>query len=114
MPQYEYANDVDDEVIVLLRPMRDADAPVEEKPVGKGIRRRGRMENHILETMATFGASDTVKIVDLVDRAVQTFPAPEPGERDTRRQRIVRAIQTLAKEKDGPLSVENNIVIFYE
>lgn len=92
----------------------DADAPVEEKPIGKGIRRRGRMENHILETMATFGASDTVKIVDLVDRAVQTFPAPEPGERDTRRQRIVRAIQTLAKEKDGPLSVDNNVVIFYE
>ncbi|MFM9144756.1 MAG: hypothetical protein ACKORL_05160 [Phycisphaerales bacterium] len=35
MPQYEYANDVDDEVIVLLRPMRDADAPVED-PSGRG------------------------------------------------------------------------------
>lgn len=41
MPQYEYANDVDDEVIVLLRPMRDADAPVED-PSGRGrtFRRR--------------------------------------------------------------------------
>lgn len=41
MPQYEYENDTDREVITLLRPMRDADAPVED-PSGKGrtFRRR--------------------------------------------------------------------------
>ena len=35
MPQYEYACEEDGEVIVLLRPMRDADAPVED-PAGTG------------------------------------------------------------------------------
>ena len=41
MPIYEYANDVDDEVLSLLRSMADADAPVED-PAGKGriFRRR--------------------------------------------------------------------------
>jgi len=35
MPQYEYACEDDGEVIVLLRPMREADAPVED-PTGNG------------------------------------------------------------------------------
>lgn len=37
MPQYEYVCEADGEVIVLLRPMRDADAPVVD-PAGKGRR----------------------------------------------------------------------------
>jgi hypothetical protein len=41
MPQDEYENDTDHEVITLLRPMRDADLPFED-PAGKGrtFRRR--------------------------------------------------------------------------
>ncbi|MFO0962673.1 MAG: hypothetical protein U0625_07160 [Phycisphaerales bacterium] len=35
MPQYEYICEADGEVITLLRPMKDADAPVED-PAGKG------------------------------------------------------------------------------
>ena len=49
---------------------------------------------------------------ELVDQAVATMPLPEKGERDTRRQRVVRAIQQLGKEKDGPLQVKDNLVIF--
>ena len=37
MPQYEYVSEEDGEVIVLLRPMREADAPVDD-PSGKGRR----------------------------------------------------------------------------
>lgn len=35
MPQYEYVCEADGEVLTLLRPMKDADAPVED-PAGKG------------------------------------------------------------------------------
>lgn len=35
MPQYEYECVQDGEVLTLLRPMRDADAPVED-PAGRG------------------------------------------------------------------------------
>lgn len=35
MPQYEYVSEEDGEVIVLLRPMKDADAPVDD-PAGRG------------------------------------------------------------------------------
>lgn len=79
----------------------------------KGVKRRGRLENHILQVLKDF-EGDTVKLEDLIGRAVARFPAPEEGERDTRRQRMIRAIAALAKEKDGPLSVENGTVILYE
>ena len=37
MPQYEYICEEDGEVITLLRPMREADAPVDD-PKGRGRR----------------------------------------------------------------------------
>jgi hypothetical protein len=37
MPLYEYISESDGEVITLLRPMREADSPVED-PAGKGRR----------------------------------------------------------------------------
>lgn len=80
----------------------------------KGIKRRGRLENHVLETMALFGTNDAVKLQELVDRATEMLPEPESGKRDTRRQHIVRAIQHLSKEKDGPLQVQGGMVIFFE
>ena len=83
----------------------------EATPKGK---RRGRVEAHILEIMATFGAADVVSSDDLIEQAVAAFPPPEPGERDTRRQRIVRALENMSREKDGPLKIIGGRVIFYE
>jgi hypothetical protein len=95
--------------------IEDAETPkAAEKGTDKGTKRRGRVESHVLETMVLFGSADTVKLHELVDQAVATMPLPEKGERDTRRQRVVRAIQQLGKEKDGPLQVKDNLVIFYE
>lgn len=91
-----------------------AEPPKLDKPAGKGAKRRGRMENHVLEVMAMFGSADVVKLDDLVTKATETMPAPEANERDTRRQRVVRAIHTLSREKDGPLQIRDNVVIFYE
>ena len=91
----------------------EADLPkaVEKTTGGK---RRGRVENHVLETMTLFGTRDAVKLQELVEQAVATLPLPEGHERDTRRQRVVRAIQQLSREKDGPLQVKDNVVIFFE
>ena len=91
----------------------DAEPPKGEEKATGG-KRRGRVESHVLETMTLFGNRDTVKLQELVDQAVATLPLPEGNERDTRRQRVVRAIQQLGKEKDGPLQVKDNVVIFYE
>jgi hypothetical protein len=77
-------------------------------------KRRGRIEAHILEIMETYGTADVVSRQDLIDRAVEAFPAPENGERDTRRQRITRAVENLSREKDGPLKIIGGQVVFYE
>ena len=80
----------------------------------KGLKRRGRVENHILEVMSMFGTDSTVPAIELINKAADALPAPEDGKRDTRRQVIARAINTLSKEADGPLKLQGNLVIFYE
>ena len=80
----------------------------------KGVKRRGRLETHILEVMTTFAEDAIVRAEELIQKACDMLPPPEQGKRDIRRQSIVRAIQQLSKEKDGPLRMENGIVIFYE
>lgn len=80
----------------------------------KGVKRRGRLETHLLEVMTLFPADAVIRAEDLIRKACDTLPPPEAGKRDIRRQSVVRAIQALSKEKDGPLRMENGIVIFYE
>jgi hypothetical protein len=87
-------------------------AKVEQERIG--LKRRGRVENHVLEIMTLFGDQSVVAAVDLIDRAVAALQAPEDGKRDTRRQSVTRAIQALSKEKDGPLRLEGGKIIFYE
>lgn len=79
-----------------------------------GVRRRGSIELHVLETVKSFGAEDTVKLDELVKRAVAAMPAPRDGKRDTRRQMVVRAVETLSNEQDGPLRLKGDLVVFYE
>jgi len=86
-------------------------APVEERA---GIKRRGVVERHVLEVVELFGDKDVIPLVDLVERAVETLPQPEDGKRDTRRQRVARALDSLSKEKDGPLQVKGGQIILYE
>ena len=88
--------------------------PTSEAPRdGKGLKRRGKVETHVLEMIATLGEADTFPLPTLIEVCVAALPAPEAGQRDTRRQVVVRAIQSLSKEKDGLLTVTGNTVIFY-
>lgn len=93
----------------------EADAPPPSNTDERsGLKRRGRIENHVLEVMALFGEQSTVTLPDLVQRAMETLPAPEEGQRDTRRQSVFRAIKSISKEANGPLKVEGNVVVFFE
>lgn len=93
----------------------EADAPPQTMTDDRnGVKRRGRVENHVLEIMTLFADKSIVSAGELIDSAVAALPAPEEGRRDTRRQVVTRAIQLLSKEKDGPLRMEGGKIIFYE
>lgn len=81
----------------------------------KGVRRRGRIENHILEVLETLDTKvQTIRQDDLIKLAADMLPPPEDGKRDTRRQHVTRALGMLAKEKDGPLAIERGLVVLFE
>jgi hypothetical protein len=104
-------DDDGDEITSCIVVESDQRAKQAEEPKGK---RRGRIETHVLEVMTLFGERDVVPVSEVVAEAVQLLPAPMEGQRDTRRQLVVRALQQLSKEKDGPLKVEGGNVVFFE
>lgn len=113
----EYCSDCD--VIGITEPLLDERVVREllDKygAVGKPIKRRGRIETVVLDFIREHRSEkDVLKLAELVDDVAATLPEPEDGERDTRRQRVARSIETLGKEKDGPLQVKNGVAIFYE
>jgi len=91
--------------------VREADAPVVDKPVAK--RRMGAWEQVVLDAIALVDAGVTqMGFEALVDHVVATVPPPEAGVRDVRRQSIMRAIRSLQKGEDAPLLVEHGVVQF--
>jgi KaiC/GvpD/RAD55 family RecA-like ATPase len=93
----------------------ETDAPArQDAELSKAVKRRGRIESHILEVMYTFGEVDTVSALELIERATAMLPEPEEGKRDTRRQTVARALHNLSREKDGPLQLAGGRVIFFE
>ncbi len=110
----ELGLDLDGDIITSCVAV-EADAPPQSTSDDRtGIKRRGRVENHVLEIMTLFADKSVVSAGELIDSAVAALPAPEEGRRDTRRQVVTRAIQLLSKEKDGPLRMEGGKIIFYE
>ena len=89
-------------------------APKDDLADRKGTKRRGRMENHVLEIATLFGAESMVSAHELINKAADALPQPEDGKRDIRRQSVVRAINSLSREKDGPLKLDGGKIIFYE
>ena len=80
----------------------------------KGVKRRGRMERHVLEIVALQETGTPgMRFAELVQQAADALPAPDPDKRDTRRQVVTRAIQSLVKEKEGPIGLEGQYIIFY-
>lgn len=91
----------------------EADARKSDEPAKAG-KRRGRVENHLLEMLETFGDRSMVPVAEFVAAAANALPAPEEGKRDTRRQVVTRALDKLSREQDGPLRRQGSMVILYE
>lgn len=92
----------------------DADPPKPEETERKGVKRRGHIQNHVLEVLQIMQPEQGIAKLDvLIAKAVDMLPAPEEGKLDLRRQNVTRAIRLLSKEKDGPVGLDKNIVIFY-
>ena len=89
-----------------------AELPAAEAPESKGVRRRGRLETHVLEMIETLGDVSSISLRDLVDMCADALPKPEG--RDVRRQTVVRAVKTLSAEKNGPLALNGSHVLFYQ
>lgn len=93
----------------------EAEPQQRKEPERKNVKRRGRVETHILEVLTLIDAqTSAIKLGDLVSKATDLLPPPAEGERDTRRQHVTRAIQKLAKEPDGPISLDGGLVVLYE
>lgn len=75
------------------------------------VKRRGRVETLVLETIKRLDAH-TMTATDLIDAVVARMPAPEEDKRDTRKFTVTRALNTLNREKDGLLKLQGDLVIF--
>lgn len=92
-----------------LRPKAVADSTLR----GAGVRRRGPWQLAVLEGAADLAGVAHVRMEQLLDAAMAHVPEPEDGP-DRRRDNLVRAIQAMAKERDGPIGIAGQRVIFYE
>lgn len=85
----------------------------DDKP-RKGVKKLGRVEAHIMETVETqvdpFVAD--MPMTDFVQLCVDGMPAPEPNKRDVRRQDVHRALRSLTKGDSAPLEIKDGMVIF--
>jgi hypothetical protein len=94
----------------------ETDVPVREEADDKTSKAlRGRIETHVLEVMALFPDEGAVPVARFINKAVETLPPPEEGARDTRRQKVMRAIRSISAIKgDVPLRLEGSSVVFYD
>jgi hypothetical protein len=90
-------------------PKPDAD----DKP-RKGIKKLGRIETHIMETIETAvdPFADAMELGAFVQICIDGMPAPEPGKRDVRRQDVQRALKSLVKGPEAPLVIDHGKIIF--
>ena len=79
----------------------------------KDVVRYGNTERHVLEIIELHHrAASDVALGLLTDQCVAALAVPEAGKRDIRRQSVQRAITSLAKRKDAPISVVSGRVVF--
>lgn len=91
----------------------DVVKPDEGKP-SRGVKKLGRVETHIVETIETQVdpfVSDMV-MSDFIQLCVDGMPAPEPNRRDVRRQDVQRALRSLTKGDSAPIDIKDGKVIF--
>ena len=90
----------------------EADVPTPATGGGDRVKRLGKVESHVSEMVETIDPSvEIMDLIDFVDLCAAALTLEE-GKRDTRKQNVTRAIENLAKLKDGPFTLKNRRVIF--
>jgi len=86
---------------------------VDDKP-RKGVKKLGRVETHILETIeaSVDPFATDMDVNAFVQLCVDGMPAPEPGKRDVRKQDVQRALKSLVKGPEAPLVIDHGKIIF--
>lgn len=93
----------------------EADLPVakvDDKP-NRGVVRYGANERHVLEVIESdYRAVTDVSEAVFTSHCADLLPKPDEGKRDQRHFLMRRAVQSLAKRKDGPIALEHGRVVF--
>ncbi len=93
----------------------EADVPTPAPKEPKNVRKMGAWERAVMDHIQALGAGFTgAPMQELIEGIAAGVPTPEPGERDLRKQNVMRAIKSLAKGVDAPLLIENGYVSFGE
>lgn len=84
-------------------------APKPPKVKPKPVLRVGVNEQAVLEAMHTMSlVGDRIGVEHVISHAIDLLPHPEDGQRDTRRQRVVRAMLSLVDA--GRVSMSDGVV----
>jgi hypothetical protein len=86
----------------------------QKAPVDPAAKKRGHVQQHLIEMMDAFGTDIVVPVEMFIEQCSSRLPPPEEGCRDTRRQSVTRALREMSREKDGPIRLEGNVVVFYQ
>lgn len=81
-----------------------------EVPKATATRVLGPNEAVVNEVIQEFAKAQTegIEIAAVVVEAVRRMPEPEPGKRDTRKQRAKRAVENLCLGDDAPYWADDN------
>ncbi len=97
--------------VVRLRADLERAEVIAPNYVGRGTKRRGRIENHVID-FAVSGEpakGPHLSLEQFIAACSEAIPQPEPGKRDVRRQVVTRAVQTLLRERGGPIMLYKSL-----
>lgn len=104
--------DSDGEEITSLV-VTDAEVPAPKPKEPKVTRKMTAWERAVMDHIHTLGPSFSgASLTDLIDSALRDIPDPSNGERDLRRQSLRKAILSLTRGRDAPLTLDNGFISF--
>lgn len=78
--------------------------------VGEALKRAGPVTKAVIEVISEIAQSQTsgIEVKAVIDAAAAKLPTPEDGKRDTRKQRVKRAILELCEGDSAPYFLEGD------
>jgi RecA-family ATPase len=86
-----------------------------ERSPDKKIKRRGQWQRYVLEVAASLDKSTaTMPLTEFVAMALAAAPEHDRETLPRLETTLTRAVRSIARERDGPLGLDKNLVVFYE